>query len=240
MTNWHSFWQNYRIKKIESDKDLLYQVGKTVRGVSVSDKIFQTLIKDIQKKLELNRNDHLLDLCCGNGVLTKALSIYTYKVTGVDFSKPYILNAKKFKCGKNISYLINDVNNMSKHNLISNVGDNVSAILLYDALAYFSYNMLDALLSNISESYSEFPRMLIGSVLYSPCKFNFYNTIPRKISFLINTFFSKYNYGIGKWWKPEEFKSLASSHKLDYLILNQPENYPTSHYRKDIFLSPKE
>jgi ubiquinone/menaquinone biosynthesis C-methylase UbiE len=145
MTDWHHFWQNYRLVDITGDERLLFQVGKTVHGEVIDKLHFRILIEEIIDVLEINENDNILDLCCGNGVLTFELSRYAKYVLGIDFSKPFIENALKYKKNKNIDYLLSDVKELRKS--LNNLKEKrFNKILLYDALAYFDEKELDALL----------------------------------------------------------------------------------------------
>ena len=97
MDYWYKFWQKYRLVEINNENDLLYQVGRTINKKPISKEESDLYVQDIKNKLKLNGNDVLLDLACGNGIITYELSNYVKKVIGVDFSNPLIANAKKYK-----------------------------------------------------------------------------------------------------------------------------------------------
>ena len=74
---------------------------------ALDDKVFQTarfdvpkfqyraIIKDIRKKLKLNRENLLLDIGCANGMIDKTISMYTKRIIGLDLSIKELINAKK-------------------------------------------------------------------------------------------------------------------------------------------------
>lgn len=109
MKDWKSFWQNYRNIEIKSKDDLLYQVGKTVEGKVIAKEQFDLDVAEIVNLLELNKNDVVLDLCCGNGLLCFGLSEIVNHIIGVDFSETYINNAKTHNSEINIKYFMLDI-----------------------------------------------------------------------------------------------------------------------------------
>jgi len=100
--DWKTFFESYRLVPIETDADLLYQVGATVGGKPISARQFAALLDDCRSALQLRSSDALVDLCAGNGVITYELSGQVDCAIGVDFSQPYIENARKHKARPNL------------------------------------------------------------------------------------------------------------------------------------------
>lgn len=75
--------------------DLLGQVCRTVRGVPVTDEQVQMILSAIKAALDLKRSDTLLELACGNGVLSKELFGVCGGYLGTDVSEYLISVAKK-------------------------------------------------------------------------------------------------------------------------------------------------
>src|SRR5262245_51565942 len=89
----HRDWQSYwRLRPF--DGDALAQVGRTINGRPVSNDQVELIVNAVLEGLSLHQNDHLLDLCCGNGLITKELSKLCEWVTGVDYSHELIRTAK--------------------------------------------------------------------------------------------------------------------------------------------------
>ena len=81
----HSVKKYYseRVKK-NSRTDFLWQVGKTINGENVSPEQLELIVQTIVERLDLSGKDKVLDLGCGNGLLTKKISTYTQEITGLD------------------------------------------------------------------------------------------------------------------------------------------------------------
>lgn len=227
MKNWKSFWQNYRVIEIKSQNDLLYQVGKTVGGSVISVEQFQKDINEIIVNLDLKDDDVLLDLCCGNGVLSYKLSSLVEKVIGVDFSQSFIDNAKKHSTNKNINYYVVDVLNakeltelMSKYK--------VTKVLMNDCLAYFEPQSLDLIISKLSKHKVT---ILMSSILDKERKWHFYNTLKRKINYVLDVTFYNSKSGIGYWWTKTEIHEIAEKYGLKSNYFMHHNKNHTAHYR---------
>ena len=90
MRNWHEYW-NHAPQVFE--RDPLRQVGKTVGGQPIDRDQLPVVVDSIVEQLNIGAGDTVLDLCCGNGILTYALARYCARIRGIDFSPPLIETA---------------------------------------------------------------------------------------------------------------------------------------------------
>lgn len=65
-------------------------------------------ILNVHKLLQLKSGARVLDLACGKGRHSKALSVQGYNVTGVDLSENSIAEAKKME-SENLSFMVHDM-----------------------------------------------------------------------------------------------------------------------------------
>ena len=94
MSYWMKFWE----KSANNNLSRL----QVQRNNKCNEHDIVSYIKDL---IDLKESDSLLDVCCGNGLITKELSLYCFQVTGVDFSKKMIYNANKECNYSNIKYI---------------------------------------------------------------------------------------------------------------------------------------
>ena len=234
MIPWKSFWQSYRMIDIRSDDDLLFQVALTVNGKAISKEIFDTIIQSIKKGLDLNSSDILLDLCCGNGIITYELSKLVSKVIGIDFSVPYIENARKFKSSDNITYILHDVTELGSLEL-----PKATKILLYGSLAYLNADQVDKIFQALNKIGNKWVIIYFGSILDKSNIWNFFNTTKRKIVYLLFYRMLGRDPGVGKWWSKSEISSLAMKHGFECNFIPQNLILHTAHYRFDVIISRK-
>lgn len=234
--NWENFWKNYRPVKIKTDSDLLYQVGKTIAGGSINSDQLDEIANSIIALLDLKDSDILLDLCCGNGVLTYKLSKRVKKVIAIDFSEQMIINARKYKNTSNIGYYIEDIKKIKIGSEYLD-GQNINKVLLYDGLAYFTSDELKDLLKKLNDDMSaKDVKILLGSVLDKNKKWMFYNTFMRKLNYLLMHKLLGMNKGLGKWWSENEIRNICDDIKIRSTFFQQNTIFYTSHYRMDVVI----
>ncbi|MCC9608442.1 methyltransferase domain-containing protein [Blastopirellula sp. JC732] len=228
--DWHSFWDVYPNRF--GDGNLLRQVGKTVKGVPISESQLQSLVQDVIGKLDLQKDDFLLDLCCGNGLLTKELAARCGGAVGVDFSKPMLESANEVNSGSNIEYLLMDARNIES--LTTRFGGRFTKVMMYEALAYFDEDDVANLLRSLKPLMSDDARILFASVLDSDLKWRFFNTWGRRWNYLVNIRMRGRDPGIGKWWVRRDLARICEKAGFDAQFIPQDAALHTSHYRVDV------
>ncbi|WMI65839.1 methyltransferase domain-containing protein [Aestuariibaculum sp. YM273] len=233
MKDWKVFWQNYRLITITTKSDLLFQVGKTVGGEVITETQLEHDVNEIIEHLSLTNEDVVLDLCCGNGVLSNALSFHVKHIVGVDFSAPFIKNAKEFNNRDNIVYCEADI--LDK-DLISKVIEEyrVTKVLMYDCLAYFNPVLINELLEGLKDYRLN---ILMSSVLDRTKKWVFYNTFKRKLAYVMDLYILGKSSGIGYWWDKQELIDIGNKNNYQAQYFYHHEANHTQHYRFNIKLS---
>ena len=234
MQYWKKFWQNYRPLEPNTEEDMLYQVGLTINGKPISSQIFNTILDDITQNLELSNNDSVLDLCCGNGLITSRIAQKVKDVTGVDFSENLLNTARTYNAKNNIRYVYSDLTDKEESlKLLQNQIYN--KVYMYGSFAYFNREDLNDLFLLTKEITDESTLIFIGGVLDSDKKWNFYNTFSRKLDYLKHKF-RKNDPGVGNWWNKEELTEICNGFGFSCSILEQKKILHTYHYRFDMLL----
>jgi SAM-dependent methyltransferase len=229
--DWRDFWNSYRKATVESEDDLFVEVGKTVGGRPISRAHFRLTIERIAARLRLTPNDRLLELCCGNGLVTRALAPVVAEIEAVDFSKHLIAHARaETKSGK-LRYFCADV---LEH--LATLAESPSflptKILLGDALAYFEPATFCAMLTQISCLTNGRFLFLATNIPCDELKWNFYNTPERRERFAENQRQAgNTNDGLGRWWSKEELTRAGAALQLGVIFFDEPAT--PSDYRID-------
>jgi SAM-dependent methyltransferase len=237
MTDWKRFWSSYRKKEVTSDEDLYVEVGKTVNGEPVSEEAFGLSIELIVRNLKLSGRDLLLELCCGNGLVTRRLAPLVRQIRAVDFAEHLIANARRFSAAPNVSYFCGEVLAHLDDLALSKVFV-PQKILLGDCLCYFGPGHLSRMLQAARCLTGDDFVFMASGVPCDELKWNFYNTPERVRRFEENQSRAENtNDGIGRWWRKEELEETGKALGVSTVIREQPS--VLSNFRIDaVFASP--
>ncbi|MFC6098042.1 class I SAM-dependent methyltransferase [Flavobacterium qiangtangense] len=228
--DWNSFWNNYRALESRTERDLFFQVGKTVNKEPVSEAVFNAAFEDIVDSLSIKSKDTVLEMCCGNGLVTFPLSQITSKIYAFDFAPHLIEAAKRLKQNNTIEYKVGDAK-ASFLDLFS-ISQIPNKFLMNDALGYFSPNELLEILQYIIAKAPRFSFYLTG-VPNDALKWNFYDTDERKETYLKGVENGdESNNGMGRWWKKSDLLQIAEGLGLKITLKNQISTI--SNYRMDV------
>lgn len=158
-------------------EDFLSPVGHTLGGKPISNEQFEIMVAELCGLLDLQPNDRVLDLCCGNGVITQHFARIAETVIGVDFSDPLIGVAKAHHQPNNVSYYVGDALNLLKTKGVE--APKFSKIVMNGALQHFSTRDFEVLIGNILAISTENPLIVLSLVPEQSKKYIFYNTPKR-------------------------------------------------------------
>ena len=230
MVDWYEYWNTAPGKA--GERDFLKQVGRTVNGKPIPEGNVNLIVADVVSKLNLQETDSLLDLCCGNGLITAQLSPYCRHITAVDFSEQLIGIANHyFKC-PNITYAIADVRQLPE----KLCKKPVTKILMNCGIQHFAVNDVYQLFKNLKKKQSDRVPIFLTSIPDKGRLWNFYNTPERR-----DEYHRRIHDGteaIGTWWYQAEFADMASSCGYTAECFQQNPDLDTAHYRFDALLYP--
>ncbi len=223
----NSYWKNHydSISKT-SDGSLLKQVSKTVNGQDVAISQINLIVENITNVLQLNTSDTIIDLCCGNGLITRQLAPLVKNINGVDFSSSLIDIANKFKSFPSITYITSGVLNLTPQYFSGS-----TKIVMYEALQHFSFHQMEKLTEKLS-CLETGALIFFGSIPDKSKLKNFYDTDEKYAFFLEHE--SEGRPHMGRWWTIEEIEHLASAYGFTTKPLRQDSLLYTSHYRFDV------
>lgn len=228
MTDWEAFWNEYPTKV--ADQDLFAQVAHTVGGKAYSPEQFQQMIDTIRAGLELGKRDRLLDVCCGNGMVTKELSVHCDEIHAVDFSNPLIDVARRHNGKDNIFYYA-----MNALNLDSSVLESLAPfdrILMYTALQHFRFDQFPVLIDSFLNYTSKSFVIFVGGVLDAERRYSFYNAEEDQES---REAYRRQNQDrLGTWWEKDMIREICNGRDLSCEIDHESPGRPGAHYRFDV------
>lgn len=223
--DWQAFWDK---KALHEDPHV--QVARTREGKQSDEKELKKIASYIKERLELSQKDKLLDLCCGNGILSKELSPYVDELMGVDFSEPHIEFARKQFIAPNIMFLKGDATKLT-----SFTEKHFDKINLYFSFQYFdTYKLGELVVKEMAARLKPGGKILIGDV---PDKERLAVFYPKPMDrFRYHLARIRGRDQMGKFWSEAEMQKIAAASGLQIQKLQQPTNFLYQHYRSDYLL----
>jgi cyclopropane fatty-acyl-phospholipid synthase-like methyltransferase len=221
VTDWSTYWENSS-RRANSHA----QVGRTLKGEPISDEQFKTIIVDVEEALELHLGDRLLDLCCGNGMITEHLAGYCASVTAVDMVPKFITDLKSRN--SSITALCADI----RQGISTLNPGQFDKVLIYFSLQYFTQGEVLRLLSDIHAWLKPGGILLAGDIPDVTKIWKFFNSAERK-----QAYFNALQHDmpiIGTWFNPSWLVAAAEAVGFKAGIRVQPSGLPNSHYRFDL------
>lgn len=198
----------------------------------------QTIVDWITDQLDIGEDDDVLDVCCGNGLLTRELARHCNSVIGIDFSREALKTARdRFDAG-NITYLQGDARSIGERF----DPDRFDRTYCYLAFQYFDRGDGKTVLDGMRHATKAEGAILIGDVLDARRRWRFHDSMGARIRYMIgvalNTF-SDVKLHDGKFWHPDEFRTVATDLGMsEVTLIEQTEELPQPSYRYDILLRP--
>lgn len=225
----NSYWKtHYDSISKQFDGSLLKQVGKTVNGQEIPESQVRLIVENISNVLRLNAKDSVIDLCCGNGLITRQLAPLVREIVGVDFTHGLIDAAKRYNSFDNIKYINSDVLSLD-HKYFSGM----RKIVMYEALQHFSLEQLAKLLDKLY-GLGAGSLVFLGSIPNKE-KLNVYYDTEKKYAFYMQRE-TEGEPHIGRWWLMKEIEQLVSTRGFKATFLLQEPTLYTAYYRFDVLL----
>ncbi|MFK7920634.1 MAG: class I SAM-dependent methyltransferase [Bacteroidia bacterium] len=226
--NWKEHWN-----KVAEKSDPYQQVARIGGKGEMSVLILEETAARIGQVLELKSSDHILDVCCGNGLLTQMILPYCKQITGVDISEGQIALAQDLTI-ENIDFKVADATGLQS--VISGPFDHV--------VLYFSFQYLEtpaqakACIQQMSELLKPGGRILLGDVPEREKLKVFYPKQKDRLKYEL-----KRRWGrslMGRFWSLRELEAMAHPLGLSIKRIEQPTHFPYAHYRADFLLQKAE
>ena len=213
------------------DDSLLEHSGR--RGEHYKSEI---IAADIVEKMHFRHEDIVLDICCGNGILTTFIAKSCKEIHGVDHSEILIRSAQKLKTEEKVSNFrlhLQDVFQIEKK-----FGKNYfDKSYCYFSFQYFNKKKRTDLLKQLSHVTKKDGLIFLGDMPDADRMKNYYKS-PQKFYREKISRFIKLKEGecfLGWWIHPQEILDWCTKNNLSASILPQV-NLPHAHYRFDVLI----
>jgi 2-polyprenyl-3-methyl-5-hydroxy-6-metoxy-1,4-benzoquinol methylase len=229
--NWHQHWSEVKNIASYSREDLLRQVGKTVFGQPIENEQISVIVQQIRDALKLTSEEVVIEIGCGNGLLTVEAAELCKHVYAIDYSEPLIETAGRLNGRVNVSYRVGAAEDRSSYSFMP---EGVRKVYSYEMLQHLTIEQTRAFLSNLYDIVAPQAIVFIGSIPDMARIRNFYNTDERWHYYLANV--KSNTEQIGHWWDRGELTEIAQSAGFSIVFREQSPFLYTSHYRFNVIL----
>ena len=209
------------------------QVGYTINGQPIEPTQIDLMERAIQCGLAIDTSDIVLDLCCGNGLITYRIAAVAKRVYGVDFSRSLIEVARHHFTRPNLAYLCRPVTELRPTDL---KGDRIGKAYMSSALQHFTRRSTGLLMDTMRMLSEPLFPIYFTNVPDVDHLFDFYNTPERVADYYRGRVAGADP--IGTWWNKQDLADLISRYGYVVEIVPQDPARFGAHYRFDLLAKP--
>jgi len=193
---WVDFWKDYTTDITEKDEQS--QVLRTFNKKPITKELWTFTLNKIDEVFKVNEGEKVLDLCSGNGLLSKHFLSKGASVVAVDISEELL---------KNVSNLpgIKPIN--SDIRLLEFEDNSFNKIILYAGIQYLNNKEAIVLLQRIYKWLKPGGVLLIGDIPDFNKRWKFFNTEERQHVYFDNLLIGKAI--VGNWFESDWFYHLT-------------------------------
>ncbi|PHR70581.1 MAG: hypothetical protein COA67_08120 [Lutibacter sp.] len=220
--DWKKYWNDNTTLNIDNS------IGQVQRKDIESTLLTANYIVRI---LDIRKSDDLLDVCCGNGILTQQIAKKCNQITGVDDSEKLINVAEKNYNDINVKYI-----SCNALNIFQSIDNKLfDKIYLQFSFQYFDKKKEgEKVISEMLKSLKPNGKIFIGDIPNHDNFYKFYGSFMKKIRYLKDKILNKNS--MGKFWKVSELDTICKDLGVKGTFLKQPKELPYSHYRFDYLI----
>lgn len=222
--DWKEYWNRPGISALDAFK----QVGRTFQQKNYSETTVEILVNRLATLLRPSPDQALLELACGNGMITSRLAPLFQRVTAVDFSQELLAVARNQFAGHNIEYVYADATDLAF------VQDHYDSVLVNFAFQYFTPHQARQTFKQLKRVVKPHGRIVLGDVADGDRMWKFYRGFRGRSRYAFDQV--RRRPIIGHWWTPAALSEIADEMGWELSIFYQPRGLPNYYFRYDAVL----
>jgi cyclopropane fatty-acyl-phospholipid synthase-like methyltransferase len=224
-----NYWTNFWIEhgKISKESHQQQQVLRTFNKKVIDDQRWDKTLMEIFNILKVKRNNDILEVFSGNGLITQALSPICQSITAVDVSEDLLKKLVKYE---NVTTMQCDVRSLDFNEIF------FDKIIVYAGLQYLNYKEVIHFLQKAKKWTKPGGNIYIGDIPDIDKIWEFYNSTEREAAYFESITSGKPI--IGTWFNKLYLQKLAKFCGFKHAeIIEQKKFMIYSHFRFDMLLT---
>jgi len=206
------------------------QVLRTIDGEPTSREDV-AVAEGVVEALGLRPDEVLVDLCCGNGLITALLARRCRRVLALDYSQPLIDIARAGYAAPNLTYVCAAAEALSDEMLGDELADAASMV---SALQFFDEHRLGAMVQSVLRLARPRFRLVLTDIPDARRRDEFYDTPEKRAAHQRRL--ADGSELLQHWWTPEELADLAAHQGLTARVVRRDPRLTDNHFRFDLLM----
>ena len=195
---WAEFWKTHG--KENGAKSEQEQVLRTSNKVPIKADLWNFTLEELDKHINPDPKDRMLELCCGNGLISKHYSPRVASIVAVDVSEDLLRSIDR-DAFPNIKPEVADIRALQYEQ------GRFDKIVIYAGIQYLTHAEATELLERASSWLNPGGVLFLGDIPNAHRKWNFYDSTERQA-----VYFDNLKQGrdiVGTWFEPDFFSNLG-------------------------------
>lgn len=223
---WVNFWKDHGKSTVDCDEQT--RVLRTLNKQPIEKELWEDTLTLMAEHVKPVPDDVVLELCCGNGLISRYFSKICKTVVCVDVSADLVTSIDT-KEHTNIETIVADIRDLSFPD------STFSKIIIYAGIQYLSPAETTTLFANVYDWLKPAGIFFLGDIPNYNNIWDFYNSTDREAVYFHNL--QREEPLVGTWFQPEFFEKLGSyAGFADSVYIPQHEDMIYSHFRFDFKL----
>jgi cyclopropane fatty-acyl-phospholipid synthase-like methyltransferase len=223
-------WLN-EARGILEEGEVFSQVGRTVGGIPTGAQDLVSTSEAILSALRPSPAEVVLDLCCGNGLISERIAPHCGSLIGVDFSES-LIQVARMRSPK-IKFILSDVTTLDSALLGV---DLVDAAYMTFSFQCFDETMVHKLLNHLRVLAKPRFRLFLESIPDIERIMAHFHTPERMAAYQKRK--AEGTELIPNWWSTKQLATVARAEGFSCDLIMQSSDRVSSHYRFDALLTP--
>jgi len=205
---WPDFWKEYGKGVMEKDEQT--QVLRTFNKEPISKELWEFTLKGLETEIEPSSDQSMLELCCGNGMISRYFSSKFRNIIAVDVSEDLVksIDHKKYP---NIQAVASDIRVLAFDDL------SFDKVIIYAGIQYLNLAETTELLEQVRGWLRPGGILFLGDIPDYNKRWEFYNNPEREAVYFKNLKEGKDV--VGTWFDSDFFERLATYAGYSHSVL---------------------